>query len=437
MKNRINAKFIMISALAVFVTGFCGMLLFYNILKTQIVDDLKTYAQMASVMDMDKFKEKMNHELWKDGLRITWIDSDGTVLYDNLEDESKMENHLDRTEIQQAMQTGEGHSMRRSATSSKHTFYYALKIEDGVIIRIAKESNSIYKLLIRMLVLIFFVGIIVFVLCTFLAHRLTRRLVEPIEKMAENMMLLDETDIYDEIKPFVQTIKQQHIDIMEHAQIRQEFSANVSHELKTPLTAISGYAELIASGMTSEADTKYFAGKIHSSAERLQYLINDVIELSELDDSDYMLETELLDLYELAKDCAATMDFSAENHKVSISAVGQHVQVNANKNLMYELFYNLCSNAIRYNKEGGTVVISTTMENGHPTLSVKDTGIGIPKEQQERIFERFYRVDKSHSRQTGGTGLGLAIVKHIVVQHNAQIQLKSEVGVGTEMKVIF
>lgn len=413
------------------------MLLFYNILKTQIVDDLKTYAQMASVMDMDKFKEKMNHELWKDGLRITWIDSDGTVLYDNLEDESKMENHLDRTEIQQAMQTGEGHSMRRSATSSKHTFYYALKIEDGVIIRIAKESNSIYKLLIRMLVLIFFVGIIVFVLCTFLAHRLTRRLVEPIEKMAENMMLLDETDIYDEIKPFVQTIKQQHIDIMEHAQIRQEFSANVSHELKTPLTAISGYAELIASGMTSEADTKYFAGKIHSSAERLQYLINDVIELSELDDSDYMLETELLDLYELAKDCAATMDFSAENHKVSISAVGQHVQVNANKNLMYELFYNLCSNAIRYNKEGGTVVISTTMENGHPTLSVKDTGIGIPKEQQERIFERFYRVDKSHSRQTGGTGLGLAIVKHIVVQHNAQIQLKSEVGVGTEMKVIF
>ena len=168
-------------------------------------------------------------------------------------------------------------------------------------------------------------------------------------------------------------------DMRSIEQRRQEFVSNVSHELKTPLTAISGYAELIASGMTMEEDTKLFARKIHSSAERLQNLINDTIELSELDDSDYMLEVEPIDLYEMAKDCAVTMEFSAEKHEVNIEAKGEHLLVNANKSLMEELLYNLCSNAIRYNKKGGLVTITTKLEDKHPVLSVKDTGIGIPK----------------------------------------------------------
>ena len=288
-----------------------------------------------------------------------------------------------------------------------------------------------------MAALIVLVGILVFILCAGLAHRLTKRLVEPIEKMADNIVMLDDSDVYDEMKPFVAMIKQQHIDILKHSQMRQEFTANVSHELKTPLTAISGYAELIASGMTGGKDTIHFATEIHKSAERLQYLINDIIKLSELDSDGTKLEFEPLNLHELALNCQAMMELQAEKNEVTIDVEGYAVEIQGNKNLIEELIYNLCSNAVRYNKRGGRVILLTEREDGHPVLVVKDTGIGIPKESQKRVFERFYRVDKSRSKSTGGTGLGLAIVKHIVAQHEAQISLESEVGVGTTIKVTF
>ena len=269
------------------------------------------------------------------------------------------------------------------------------------------------------------VGLCVFLVCAFFAKRMTERFVEPIEKMADNIVLVDEREVYEEMRPFVSMIKQQHVDILNHAQMRQEFTANVSHELKTPLTAISGYAELIASGMTNERDTEHFANEIHRSAERLQSLINDIIKLSELDNSDLKLEFEPIDLYALGK------------NEVTLLQEGGPVTINGNKTLIEELLYNLCSNAVRYNKKGGSVTVITGKKNQRPALTVRDTGIGIPKEQQDRVFERFYRVDKSRSKSTGGTGLGLAIVKHIVVQHEAQIELSSEEGVGTEVTVIF
>ena len=227
------------------------------------------------------------------------------------------------------------------------------------------------------------------------------------------------------------------MDILNHAQMRQEFTANVSHELKTPLTAISGYAELIASGMTSGEDTIHFANEIHSNAERLQSLINDIIKLSELDDDDLKLEFETVDLYELGEHCLASMALQAQKNEVAMYLKGEHVPLSGNKTLLEELMFNLCSNAVRYNKKGGTVTITITTEQGRPVLVVADTGIGIPEEQQERVFERFYRVDKSRSKSTGGTGLGLAIVKHIVAQHDAQITLNSKEGIGTEIKVTF
>ena len=427
----------MISAIAVLFTGICGMIIFYNIFTKAIFSDLEAYSYIVAIMDPEALDGQVSEDLKKNGIRITWIEEDGTVAYDSMQDKNLMDKHLDREEIQEAITYGEGTAMRRSSTLSVHTFYYAAKLENGSVLRVAKNNDGVFNVMIQICLLMLIVGVIAFVVCTLLAHSLTKNLVEPVEKMAENIMLVEDEDIYDEIKPFVSMIKQQHMDIMQHAKMRQEFSANVSHELKTPLTAISGYAELIASGMTMGEDTKLFARKIHSSAERLQSLINDTIELSELDDSDYMLEVEPLDLYEMAKDCAVTMEFSAEKHEVKIEAKGDHLVVNANKSLMEELLYNLCSNAIRYNKKGGSVTISTRMEDKHPVLSVKDTGIGIPDEHQERIFERFYRVDKSHSKSTGGTGLGLAIVKHIVAQHDAHIVLSSEVGLGTEIKIIF
>ena len=423
----------LISAIAIIVMAICAMVLFYDILKKQIFDDLKANAHVISMMNPEDLPDEINYNLNKDGLRITLINEDGTVIYDSMEDESKMENHRERPEIASALAAGEGRAMRKSTTSAKHTFYYAMRTDDGKVLRIGKDSNSIYSLIIKMVYLTLSVGFCVFVLCTVLAHRLTRRLVAPIEKMADNIVLLEENDVYDEMKPFVATIKQQHVDILKHSQMRQEFTANVSHELKTPLTAISGYAELIASGMTSGEDTIHFATEIHKSAERLQYLINDIIKLSELDSDDTKIEFETLDLHEMALNCQAMMEIPAEKNEVTVEVQGEATSVRGNRNLID----NLCSNAVRYNKKGGKVTIITRTEDGHPTLIVKDTGIGIPKEAQERVFERFYRVDKSRSKSTGGTGLGLAIVKHIVAQHEAQISLESEEGAGTEIKVTF
>ena len=312
-----------------------------------------------------------------------------------------------------------------------------MRLSDGNVLRIGKESGSIYHLAWNMTMLTLGVGLCVFLVCAFFAKRMTKRFVEPIEKMADNIVLVDEREVYEEMRPFVSMIKQQHMDILNHAQMRQEFTANVSHELKTPLTAISGYAELIASGMTNESDTEHFANEIHRSAERLQSLINDIIKLSELDNSDLKLEFEPIDLYALATTCIDQMQIAAQKNEVTLLQEGEPVTINGNKTLIEELLYNLCSNAVRYNKKGGSVTVITGMKNQRPALTVRDTGIGIPKEQQDRVFERFYRVDKSRSKSTGGTGLGLAIVKHIVVQHEAQIELSSEEGGGTAVTVIF
>ena len=437
MKKKINAKFMLISTVAVVVTGICAMFIFYNILKEQIFDDLAANASVISMMNPELLTEKLPVDMDKDGLRITLIEEDGTVVYDSLGGEDIMENHGNREEILQAKSSGEGRAMRTSITSNEHTFYYAMQVESGLILRIAKDSSSIFTLIIYMVGMIVLIGTGVLFICVVLARRLTKNLMTPIEKMADNIVLIEEGSVYEEMRPFVATIKAQHVDILQHAKIRQEFTANVSHELKTPLTAISGYAELIANGMTTGEDTMRFASEIHRSSERLQHLINDIIKLSELDDSDLQLEFEEVDLQKEAKACVSNMQVHAEKNDVSISVKGSSAKLQANKVLIEELLYNLCSNAVRYNKKGGSVAIITGIENGHAVLVVKDTGIGIPKESQERVFERFYRVDKSRSKSTGGTGLGLAIVKHIVAQHEAQIFLESEVGKGTEIKVVF
>lgn len=427
----------LIAAIAIVATAACAVALFFSILMEQIFDDLKANAHVISMINLEEIPGEVQDRLDVDGLRITLIDPAGDVIYDSVENEDRMENHRGRPEVELAFETGEGRCMRKSTTSAKHTFYYAMLLSDGNVLRVGKASNSIYHLMWNMSGLIMGVGICVFAICVLFAKRLTKRIVEPIEKMAANIVLVEEGEVYEEMRPFVSTIKQQHIDILNHAKMRQEFTANVSHELKTPLTAISGYAELIESGMTNEQDTQHFASEIHRSAERLQRLINDIIKLSELDDSDLKLEFETIDLYETAKNCILMMELQAQKNEVSLLLEGTATLISGNKTLIEELIYNLCSNAVRYNKRGGSVTIKAIIENERPIISVKDTGIGIPKDQQGRIFERFYRVDKSRSKSTGGTGLGLAIVKHIVAQHDAQIILNSEEGVGTEIKVIF
>lgn len=440
MKKKINIRFIMIAALAIVVTALSAMLVYYNILKEQVFGDLKAYAHVIELLNIDDLAVEIEKDPYNpidDDLRITLIGTDGEVLYESLLNKDEMDNHNERPEIIEAREKGEGEAVRYSATSGTHTFYYAERLQNGNVLRIGRDSVSVNRIMVNTLVIVLVIALCILFVCMVISHYLTKKLVEPIEKLATNIMLVDENNVYEEIRPFVNTIKEQHVNIINNAQLRQEFTANVSHELKTPLTAISGYAELIGNGMTGKEDTIRFSNEIHSNANRLLSLINDIIKLSELDEADHQMEMERIDLYKLAENCVQMMQVTAEKQGIRLTLQGESAMTMANKGLMDEVFYNLCSNAIRYNKPGGSVTVTVGTKDERPFLSVADTGIGIPKECQERVFERFYRVDKSRSKSTGGTGLGLAIVKHIVAQHNAALHLDSELGEGTTIEIVF
>ncbi len=440
MKKKINIRFIMIAALAIVVTALSAMLVYYNILKEQVFGDLKAYAHVIELLNIDDLAagiEKDPYNPIDDDLRITLIGAEGEVLYESLLNKDEMDNHNERPEIIEAREKGEGEAIRYSATSGTHTFYYAERLQNGNVLRIGRDSISVNRIMVNTLVIVLVIALCILFVCMGISHYLTKKLVEPIEKLATNIMLVDENNVYEEIRPFVNTIKEQHVNIINNAQLRQEFTANVSHELKTPLTAISGYAELIGNGMTGKEDTIRFSNEIHSNANRLLSLINDIIKLSELDEADHQMEMERIDLYKLAENCVQMMQVTAEKQGIRLTLQGESTMTMANKGLMDEVFYNLCSNAIRYNKPGGSVTVTVGTKDERPFLSVADTGIGIPRECQERVFERFYRVDKSRSKSTGGTGLGLAIVKHIVAQHNAALHLDSELGEGTTIEIVF
>lgn len=438
MKKRINIHFITVSAIAVLITAIASVLLFYGIFQDQVFDDIRAYAHVIQPLDKQFWEQEYNRlRLEEDGLRITMIAEDGTVEYDSSMDEGQMDNHSRRPEIQKALEKGEGTAIRWSATSSLHTLYYAQRLPNGAVLRVGKDSQNIAQILRHMTEIVVVLSLAIVLLCAYLSHFLTSRLLRPIEKLASGLDCSSQETIYEEIEPFIQMIRQQHVDILNHAKMRQEFTANVSHELKTPLTAISGYAELIANGMAKGEDARRFASEIHVSSDRLLFLINDIIKLAELDEAEQKIDLEQVELYSLAQGCLDMMDLEAAKRGIDLQLKGEPCTIIANRALMDELLYNLCSNAIRYNNQGGSVIVTTVRENGRIMLSVRDTGIGIPKEHQERVFERFYRVDKSRSKQSGGTGLGLAIVKHIVAQHHAEMILESEPGSGTKIEIFF
>ena len=272
-------------------------------------------------------------------------------------------------------------------------------------------------------------------LCLTLSHLLTRQLLEPIREMAEDLENVPATSTYSELSPFLDRIREQHEDILAAARSRQDFTANVSHELKTPITAISGYAELIENRMVDEKQQIKFAGDIRKNADRLVSLINDIIRLSELDYGGGTLDFTSVDLYEVAEERIELLRTNAGRKNVSLILTGSSCMVTSNRSLLIELIDNLVQNAIRYNIPNGSVNILVEQRDGNAVLQVSDTGIGIPKADQSRVFERFYRVDKSRSRETGGTGLGLAIVKHIVELHQGTIRLESEMGKGTRIRI--
>ena len=441
MKKKINIRLIGIALIAILVTLVGVTSIYYYLFENQVQKDLHILAD--TLVDSGVFQKEKIEELSfeSEEVRVTWVDDDGTVLYDSWTDVAMMENHMERPEIKAALKNGKGDSIRRSDTLDMNTYYYALRIEDGTVVRVAIHASSGTSIFMSAMPIVVCIILLVALLCVFLAEYLTKSLVNPIAAIADR---LDENEgassgkpIYKELEPFVQTIRAQHENILAAAKIRQDFTANVSHELKTPLTAISGYAELIENKMVTEIQSVSFAGEIRKNADRLLTLINDIIRLSELDHTELATGLESMDLYELAKECAEGLKVNASRRGIQFVFEGSSCIIRGNKDMLREVIENLCENAIRYNNEGGEVVLFVGEKEGHPVLSVEDNGIGIPLEHQERIFERFYRVDKSRSKATGGTGLGLAIVKHIVAIHDANIDLNSEVGRGTIVTVTF
>ena len=518
---------------------------FGNIQKGQLTDELNL-ASVSVIKDGVDYLE----QLQSDHYRLTWIDTDGTVLYDTETGNEELENHKDRAEVKTAFEKGIGESTRYSATLMEKTRYYAKRLEDGTVLRISAKYATTGLLVLGMLQPIIFIIIGALLLSGVLASRLSKRIVEPLnnldlerplenetyeeispllnrinrqsseiskqlcrleektdefnqitESMKEGLVLLDNKGIVLSINPAARTIfgsdtqgavghdflrldrsrtlsaaiektfeeghseiriermgREYQLDIsriesagkvlgavmlafditeQEYAERnRREFTANVSHELKTPLQGIIGSADLIETGMVKPEDMPRFIGHIRKEATRLVALIEDIIRLSQLDEGNE-LPCEEFDLMDIAEEVEQNLESAAGVRDITLSLSGRNAIMYGVRRLMYEIVYNLCDNAIKYNLSGGKVEIMVDRKDEEAVLCVKDNGIGIAPEHQDRVFERFYRVDKSHSKSSGGTGLGLSIVKHAVQYHHGKLELKSEIGKGTEITVHF
>lgn len=552
MENKINTHMFLMGVFSVIITIVFTVTLFYGGFENQVKSDLSdrtdeistAYGYLDDKDDLQKFADN--------SLRITLIKNDGTVLFESSSAETdKMENHLERPEVTEAIQKGKATASRYSDTLHTNVYYCAKMLPDGNIIRISKATNILYSSFSNAIPYIILLFILMLLLSVLLSVILTKKLVKPINKVAVKLEDMDEginDDVYEELLPFINEIRHQRAEIQERLkleryeknklsailtnmsegmilvdmeknimlashkaekifnfnddyagqniirisrrreltesineavngssnkselkinnkiyrlisgpvtingvqfaamclmiditekcraeQMRQEFTANVSHELKTPLTSISGYSEMLETGIAKGEDVRKFAGKIHAESERMITLVKDIIRLSELDESDFRSGFKKISLLEIAREAVIPLAESAERKNITLSVGGSDSIIEGDKYMINELIYNLCDNAIRYNNVGGYVKV----EISDKMIKVSDNGIGIPSEHQNRIFERFYRVDKSRSKQTGGTGLGLAIVKHIAIQHNAEIQVNSTPGKGTSISVIF
>ena len=380
------------------------------------------------------------------GVRCTLIAEDGTVLYDN-ESTAALPSHADRPEFRQALAEGSGTSTRESKTMDRETHYYALRLDTpaGVqVLRVGEEVDNIWGLSADTLPLLVCALVVILLGAGLFSAWLTRLLVQPINRLAENLDTIEADVPYEELIPLARTVHTDRKLREDNETMRREFTANVSHELKTPLTSISGYAELIETGMAKSADVPTFAARIHKEAQRMIALVSDILQLSELDSTQAARgqgappDMVPVDLAALIKEISQTMTVNARKAYVTLQYDAHPATVQGCRDQLVELATNLCDNAIRYNRPGGHVELRCgTGSDGCPYLEVEDNGIGIPQDSQSRVFERFYRVDKSRSKATGGTGLGLAIVKHIALLHDAHIDLQSQVGTGTTIRVTF
>lgn len=427
-------KAVCTAALGVFVVTLLlimGVLYEYfsTVRQSQLMSQTILASRGVEKLGMDYF-DGLN----TDHFRITWIAANGDVLYDSITDTDAMDNHVEREEIRQALNTGTGESSRYSSTLMKRYLYSARRLSDGTVLRLSVTQNTIFVLLIGMLQPILIVIAVAAVLSFVLANGLSKRIVEPLNRLNLDEPLNNEG--YDELTPLLRRIYSQQQQLIAQAeqdeQRRREFTANVSHELKTPLQSISGYSEILACGMAKPEDVKPFAGRIYSEAQRLISLVEDIISLSHLDAGTGYARKEV-DLYCEAQKVVEKLSGIAAENGVALHLNGESSVINGIPELVHGIIYNLCDNAIKYNRPNGSVTVIVTKNS----LTVRDTGIGIPQEDLDRIFERFYRVDKSRSKEVGGTGLGLSIVKHAAMLMNAVVSVESKVDEGTQISVTF
>ncbi len=419
------------------VTAIVGILIttvsYYSFFRKEVRENLahechlvaQCYDRGDPITELDRFTGE--------DFRITLIEKDGTVVFESAADPQDMSNHLDRPEIKSAIENGTGTDTRFSDTIGTEDYYYALRLDDGNILRVSIQADSIFSLFERSLVIILIIIIGIIIVSLIASMKMTDKLVSPLKQIPDLLKTnksVSDTDIYPEIIPLVVEIRNVR---NAQSEMRQEFTANVSHELKTPLTSIAGYAEVIENGMAKGEDCIKFAGKIRSESARMLTLISDIIRLSELDSVESDTLSDDIDLIEIAEECREQLIHTAEQRGIHITLSGEAERIQGNRTEIHELIYNLVDNAIKYNRDNGNIEIKASGK----TLAVVDTGIGIPQESIPRIFERFYRADKSRSRAKGGTGLGLSIVRHIAEHHGAEISVDSTENVGTAISVIF
>ena len=543
MTKRIFKSIILASVIVLLASGGLTMGVLYNHFGNQLEEELRTEAEFLSIAVENEGMAAFD-SLPAEAERITYIDTDGTVLFDNESDTENMENHLDREEIQEAMEDGSGRAIRESDTLSQRTLYYALRLSDGRVLRVSSTQYNLPGLLGGMIQPLLIILIITVILAAVIASRLARNIVNPLNQL--DLDHPEENQTYEEVAPLLTKINRQqkslqaeiaeakrqqeefsiitdnmeegflvidsHTEVLSYnssalkllgataqdarqsvlalnrsesfqktvervlggqhvisnqefqgitcqvaanpvfqdgkvtgavilildvtekmkgEQMRREFTANVSHELKTPLTSISGFAEIISDGFVKPEDTKKFAGRIFKEAQRLITLVNDVIKISQLDEGKLPYEKETVDLYEMAREILKRMEDHAKDEGVHLYLYGPHIKTNTVKSILDEILYNLCDNGIKYNKKGGSLTVTIGQDEERPRIIVEDTGIGISEEDQKRIFERFYRVDKSHSKAIGGTGLGLSIVKHGTMFLGADMKVESTLGEGS------
>ena len=415
--------------------GFFSFIVYYqnlSLLKSEVKQEARYIRTAVDIVGSDYLERLDNVEV---NTRVTRIDADGTVLYDSGGDERLLENHKGREEVKQALASGEGEITRMSDTRDREMYYYATMLDDGTVLRVSKNMESLAGTAFRMLPVMFLIAAVMILLTVILASWQTRRLIKPINELDIEHPL--DNMVYEELTPLLTAMDQSNREKEEVSNMRKEFSANVSHELKTPLTSISGYAEIMKNGLVRPQDIPNFSERIYKEARRLITLVEDIIKLSKLDEESVELEKEDVELYGLCREIVSRLSPQANARRVQVSVQGEQVVYRGIRQILDEMIYNICENAIKYNNEGGRVVVWCGKTLNGAKISVTDNGIGIPEEHLERIFERFYRVDKSHSKERGGTGLGLSIVKHGAILHGAKVQVESKVGEGTRIDILF